>query len=474
MASKAEPGWQTAAARPRVAPRIGNRRRIVDHRAVCFVIMPFGRKPDGVGRMIDFDRIYAEIIGPSVDAAALAVVRADEEKGAGFIHKLMYERILLSEFAIADLTILNANVYYELGIRHATRPETTILTLAQGAPLPFDVGPLRALPYALGEDGAPREVEAARQALTARLVESRQHRTMDSPLFQLLEGYRPAPIDRLKTDVFRTQIAYAEALKSRLAKARAEGVGALDALRDDLGAIDTTEAGVAVDLLLSYRAVSQWGRMVDLCERLDKALQRTVLVREQWALALNRLGRDREAEAMLDALIAERGPSSETCALLGRIHKDRWDKARKAGRAIEARGHLKKAIEAYRKGFETDWRDAYPGINAVTLMTIADPRDPLAREMAGVVRYAVRQRLSRAPDYWDHATLLELAVVESDWPAAENALGDALAVLDEGWKAASTADNLTRIADAREAAGLETKTLRDLIAELAARAPAKG
>ncbi len=106
--------------------------RIVDHRAVCFVIMPFGRKPDGVGRMIDFDRIYAEIIGPAVDAAALAVVRADEEKGAGFIHKLMYERILLSEFAIADLTILNANVYYELGIRHATRPETTILTMAEG------------------------------------------------------------------------------------------------------------------------------------------------------------------------------------------------------------------------------------------------------------------------------------------------------------------------------------------------------
>jgi tetratricopeptide (TPR) repeat protein len=446
----------------------------VDHRAVCFVIMPFGRKPDGVGRVIDFDRIYAEIIGPAVDAAALAAVRADEEKGAGFIHKLMYERILLSEFAIADLTILNANVYYELGIRHATRPETTILTLAQGAPLPFDVGPLRALPYALGEDGAPREAEAARQALTARLVESRQHRTMDSPLFQLLEGYRPAPIDRLKTDVFRTQIAYAEALKGRLAKARAEGVAALDALRDDLGAIDTTEAGVAVDLLLSYRAVSQWGRMADLCERLDKALQRTVLVREQWALALNRLGRDREAEAMLDTLIAERGPSSETCALLGRIHKDRWDKARKAGRAIEARGHLKKAIEAYRKGFETDWRDAYPGINAVTLMTIADPRDALAKDMAGVVRYAVRRRLSRTPDYWDHATLLELAVVESDWPAAEGALGDALAVLDEAWKAASTADNLTRIADAREAAGLETKTLRDIIAELEARAPAKG
>ena len=58
-------------------------------------------------------------------AAGLDGIRADEEQGAGFIHKLMYERILLSEYAIADLTLLNANVYYELGIRHAARPETT-------------------------------------------------------------------------------------------------------------------------------------------------------------------------------------------------------------------------------------------------------------------------------------------------------------------------------------------------------------
>jgi tetratricopeptide (TPR) repeat protein len=439
--------------------------------------MPFSKKPDASGRMVDFDRIYGEIIGPAVAAADLTVVRADEEKGAGFIHKLMYERILLSEYAIADLTLLNANVYYELGIRHATRPETTVLTLAQGSPLPFDIGPLRAVPYALGEDGAPIAAAAARDSITERLIESRQHRSMDSPLFQLLEGYQPAPIDRLKTDVFRTQIAYAEALKTRLATARADGVGALDALRNDLGAIDTTEAGVAVDLLLSYRALSQWERMVELCGRFDKALQRTTLVREQWALALNRLGRDREAETMLSEVIAQRGPSSETCALLGRIHKDRWKKALKDKRGAEARGHLKKAIAAYRQGFETDWRDAYPGVNAVTLMTIADPKDSLAKEMAGVVRYAARRRLAQKPDYWDHATMLELAVVEGDWTAAEEARDDALAALatmNEPWMAATTAENLGFIADAREAAGLDTQTLRAIIAELEAQASPKG
>ena len=445
-----------------------------DHRAVCFVIMPFGRKPDASGRMVDFDRIHAEVIAPAVEAAGLAGIRADEEQGAGFIHKLMYERILLSEYAIADLTLLNANVYYELGIRHAARPETTVLTVALGCPLPFDVGPLRALPYALDADGAPADPASAKTALTQRLVEARQHRTMDSPLFQLLEGYQAAPIDRLKTDVFRTKIAVEEELKGRLAKARDGGRDGLDQLRDSLGDLSAVQAGVAVDLLLSYRAVSAFDRIVELCPKLDMALQRTQLVREQWALALNRVERDREAEAMLNALIDERGPSSETNALLGRIHKDRWTKALKAGDAFAARGHLKKAIAAYRQGFEADWRDAYPGINAVTLMTIADPKDPAAKEMAGVVLYAVRRRLGAKPDYWDHATLLELAVIGSDWDAASDALADALAALDEPWKAETTANNLRMIADAREAAGIPARETRQFIAVLEARAPPKG
>ena len=251
---------------------------------------------------------------------------------------------------------------------------------------------------------------------------------MDSPLFQLLEGYQAAPIDRLKTDVFRTQVAYAEALKKQLADAREGGVAALDAVRDGLGDIDTVEAGVAVDLLLSYRALSAWERVVDLCGRSSTARCSAPC----WCASNGRWRSTGSAATArprrsLNEMIAERGPSSETCGLLGRIHKDRWEKARKAEREIEARGHLRKAIAAYRQGFETDWRDAYPGVNAATLMTIADPRDRAAKEMAGVARYAVRQRLARGADYWDHATLVELAAIEGDWDAAEEALGDALA-----------------------------------------------
>jgi len=50
------------------------------------------------------------------------VIRADEERGGGIIHKPMYERLLLAEIVIADLTFASANVFSELGVRHAARP----------------------------------------------------------------------------------------------------------------------------------------------------------------------------------------------------------------------------------------------------------------------------------------------------------------------------------------------------------------
>src|SRR6201996_2916891 len=132
---------------------------------VCFVLMPFGVKMDAAGRAINFDHVYEQIFKPAVVAADLLPVRADEEQAQGFIHKLMYERLLLSEYAIADLTILNANVYYELGVRHAAKPATTVMTMAGQTGLPFDVAGLRALPYDLDAAGNPADAAADSEIL---------------------------------------------------------------------------------------------------------------------------------------------------------------------------------------------------------------------------------------------------------------------------------------------------------------------
>src|SRR5258707_522446 len=158
---------------------------------LCFVLMPFGVKPDAAGKLVDFDVVYRDLIVPAIEAAQLTPLRADEEMSGGIIHKPMFERLMLCEYAVADLTTANANVFYELGVRHAFRPWSTVLLFAEGGRLPFDAAPLRGVRYPLTETGVPRDPDPIITSLTARLEEARKA-ACDSPVFQTLPGF-PVP-----------------------------------------------------------------------------------------------------------------------------------------------------------------------------------------------------------------------------------------------------------------------------------------
>lgn len=419
------------------------------NRPLCFVLMPFGKKPAASGMVIDFDAVYQHLIAPAINIADMEPLRADEEKAGGIIHKPMFERLILCEYAIVDLTTANANVFYELGVRHAVRQWSTVLLFSKGgSQLPFDVAPLRAVPYILGADGRPLEIHSTRSVIAAHLDEARQART-DSPIYQLIENF--PDIDHTKTDVFREQVRYSSETKTRLASARKEGIGKLKEIENEIAPIRDQESGVVIDLFLSYRAVKAWDEMILLVGKMHAPLAATVMVREQKALALNRNGQSEEAERVLLELIDQRGPSSETYGILGRVYKDRWETAQKAGQTIQAKGLIQKSIEAYLRGFETDWRDAYPGINAATLMQLRDPPDHRRHKIIPVVTYAVERRIAAGkPDYWDYATLLELAVLGGDEVVAYEALANAVAAVREKWEPETTARNLRLIREARE------------------------
>lgn len=424
---------------------------------LCFILMPFGIKPAVDGRTVDFDAVYESLIAPAVREAGMEPLRADHEMGGGIIHKPMFERLILCEFAVADLTTANANVFYELGLRHAVRPWATVLIFAAGmGQLPFDVAMLRGLPYQLGADGKPVAVDAGRAALAERLKTALKEReaATDSPVFQLVENFPEPNIHHIKTDVFRERARYAGDLKARLAVARKAGLDAVRAVESELGDLLQVEAGVVIDLFLSYRAVKGWDEMIALAGRMTPPLAHSAMVQEQLGLALNRAKRGEEAEKALLDLISTRGPSSETYGILGRVYKDRWEAAAKAGDDFLARGLLDKAIEAYLKGFEADWRDAYPGINAVTLMELRQPPDPRREKLLPVVSFAVERRITQGrPDYWDYATRLELAVLARNQEAALDALAAALSHVREPFEPETTARNLRLIRESREQNG---------------------
>ena len=419
---------------------------------LCFVVMPFGVKPDGRGGSIDFDAVYEKLIAPAIAEAKLQPLRGDQEHIGGMVHKPMFERLILSDYAVADLTTANANVFYELGVRHAVRPHTTVLIAADLGRTPFDLAPDRVRPYTLDASGSPTAPPEELQSLVTALDLAREPST-DSPVFSLVDGLPTPEIDRAKTDVFRDQAAYSAGAKRRLADARHQGAEALREVEGQLGPLEDVETGVVVDLLISYRAVKSWEDMIRLVDRMPRPLEQTALVREQLGFALNRAGRSEEAEKVLRDVLEKRGPSSETNGLLGRVYKDRWAAERDHSR-VRARGYLKQAIEAYRGGFEADWRDAYPGVNAVTLMEMLEPGGEEQQRLVPVVRYAMERRLADGrADYWDHATRVELAVIARDEKGAEEAASDALAAVREPWEPESTANNLRLIREARAESG---------------------
>ncbi len=438
---------------------------------LCFVLMPFGRKTDATGRTTDFDAVYKQIIAPAVQEAGLDPIRADEERVGGTIHKPMFERLMLCDYAVADITGANPNVFYELGIRHAMRPRSTVILFAEGTTLPFDIALLRGVPYRTGEHGAPLDPKTCSANVARQLDAARQNPHDDSPLFQLLEYMPRFEVDHSKTDVFRDKFDYSRKYKNRLAAAREQGAAAVEEVMQEpaLANLHEVEAGIVVDLFLSLRDVKSYAGMIELFNRMPPPLQRARIMREQYAFALNREDRSQEAENVLKEVLQEFGPSSETNGLLGRVYKDRWESAKLAGR-IEARALLPKAIDTYLAGFQADWRDAYPGINAVTLMEMQDKPDPRQAEILPVVRYAALQKAQRSADYWDHATLLELAVIGDDQSDAEDKLAKTLESIPPTapWQLETTERNLRLIRELREKRGKEAawiKVLEDALRE---------
>lgn len=126
----------------------------------CFVIMPFGEKPDVGGRLLDFDKVYKYLIKPPIVAMGIECIRCDEIGKPGLVHSEMIGHIYEDDIAVVDITTLNPNVFYELGVRHALRASVTVLIRKKDTKLPFNIQGLRAIEY------DPEDLESVEETKT--------------------------------------------------------------------------------------------------------------------------------------------------------------------------------------------------------------------------------------------------------------------------------------------------------------------
>lgn len=118
----------------------------------CFVIMPFGQKTDPSGQVIDFDDIYEFMIrGAIEDDLKIECIRCDKINEPGLIHRDMILNIYDADVAVVDITTTNANVFYELGVRHALKKGVTVVIRRSGTQLPFNIRDLRVIDYDPGK-----------------------------------------------------------------------------------------------------------------------------------------------------------------------------------------------------------------------------------------------------------------------------------------------------------------------------------
>lgn len=126
----------------------------------CFVVGPIGASDSEV--RIHADWLLEEIISPVMERLPEFVVhRADKMSQPGLIDTQVITHLLNDDLVIGDLTTLNPNAFYEIGIRHMVQKPIVHMHLA-GEKIPFDISLYRSVEFSLKR---PSDIKAARQAL---------------------------------------------------------------------------------------------------------------------------------------------------------------------------------------------------------------------------------------------------------------------------------------------------------------------
>lgn len=420
----------------------------------CFVIMGFGKKTDfETGRTLDLDKTYFNVIKPAVQAAGLTCIRADEIVHTGLIDVPMYEQLLEADVVVADLSTSNKNAYYELGIRHALRPFSTVVIAEDGGKIPFDINHVVVRQYRhLGEDiGYDEAIKFQKQLREAiQTVLTKTPPDSDSPVYRFIQNLSPPARERVQ-----------KAMEGPAASTAEDASGIAGATHSAMmqQVAELEQAGKlkeAKDMLAAVRLMRRAG---------NPGVSEDPYILQRLALLTYKSKDPDEKSALLAAhqLLNELNPGTsndpETLGLWQAVHKRLWFIDRN-------RDFLDEAIRASERGFYLR-NDYYNGINLAFLLNEraaladADPAEAIAdfvqaRRIRGEVLEICEEWLrsrtrpegeGAAPEalaqyeadrYWVLATRAEAVIGMGDDARGQALLDEAVGVASKSWMSDST------------------------------------
>jgi hypothetical protein len=408
----------------------------------CFVVMGFGQKTDyKTSRVLDLDKTYKHIIKKAVEEAGLECVRADEIHHSGLIDVPMYEQLLDADLVVADLSTSNVNAAYELGVRHALKPYTTIVIAEEQFNSPFDVNHISIRTYR--HDGKALDidvVEEFRAKLRDAIRAIMSNLKTDSPVYTMIQPLTPP----------------SRALTKGPGAGRSAAADGAEAESD----INSATLAVLTEQVRKAKKANDFLKAKGLLETIQAMAPRDAFVVQQLALVTYKSKYPDEfaalklARTILEPLDPERSNNAETLGLWGAIHKRMFDFSKE-------RPHLDIAVFAYEKGYRL-LDDYYNAINWAYLLDVRSGLSPLAdaiadyvlarRARADVLRIGAkaleslnRSEETQADRYWILASMAEAAVGLGDEELASRHLAESKAAAPEPWMAGTTAEQIQKL-----------------------------
>lgn len=359
------------------APRHGGR---------AFVIRPFGQKTTNSGDTIDFDHVHEHLIAVALQKTGFTGGTTAKFIAQGSIHEDMFREIVIADLVIADVSIHNANAFYELGIRHALRKGHTIIIRADkyNDKRVFDLNSEKNMSYSLDDPGSSID-------MLVHTIQSTIGKTPnDSPVFRLLPRLKPVNT----SDAQVVPDALCERISEIVKDERANKPAKLLALKHEtLGQFWEREAFLYIaraqsDIADHQGAIATWEYLRHSTTHAPEANQRL-------ATGYQKIGELAKSENAANRSLGDKGltdwQTAETYSLIGSNLKRRWlaqfvntEQLIDRQRIALSSDLLQKAYTAYSSGFDAHGSHFYSGLNAVLMRS-------LQLELAGI-----------HPDEWAH------------------------------------------------------------------------
>jgi hypothetical protein len=417
--------------------------------------MGFGKKTDfESGRTLDLDKTYKNIIKPAAEAAGLKCMRADEIVHSGLIDLPMYEQLLTADVVIADLSTSNKNAFYELGVRHALRPHTTIVIAEDGIKaFPFDVNHVVVRQYHhLGEDIGYSEVMRFRDELTQAINEilDADPRQNDSPIYTFIPSLHPPILTALAGVPPAFDSLEIEDETSDDAPSLSCEVPTPYRLMQV--ADSAQERGDFVEAKFLLGEIRSMIKAADPNRPEDPSLIQRHAFTTYKSEHPSRLQAFTEAAEILRVLNPETSNDTETLGLWGAIQKRFWT-------VTGAMSYLDQAVRAYSRGFYLR-NDYYNGINFAFLLNvrganaatraeaIADfvEAERIRKEVLSICEALLaNEEFSDEKKYWIRATMAEAYLGLYDEDKSSYWLKQADAFSPSNWMQETTESRLKTI-----------------------------